>query len=200
MLVKLEINNKDPSYPWFLAWMSHQANNSLPTSASPYSFLTGTGTTWLRSHQLSVETILEKRANGSSTVDFMLVAGPGTHIFKYQGAWIQLKREREVRATAITTGVPWETITLTTLSRDRSLFPSLLAEARDISMKGKEGKLIVYTARGFAWEQFGLARQKRPLDSVILGPGVREKIEGDVRAFLDRREWYAERGSSGLFF
>lgn len=91
-------------------------------------------------------------------------------------------------------GVPWETVTLTTLSRDRSLFPKLLSEARDFAMRGQEGKLVIHTAWGIEWKPFGQPRRKRSLQSVVLEPGVSEKIERDVEAFLGRRQWYADRG------
>jgi hypothetical protein len=91
-------------------------------------------------------------------------------------------------------GTPWETVTLTTLSRDRALFPPLLAEARDAALRGQEGRLVVHTAWGTEWRPFGLPRRKRPLHSVVLAPGTAEKITEDVRAFLERREWYADRG------
>lgn len=107
---------------------------------------------------------------------------------------MQVKRERETRSMQMMSGTPWETVTLTTLSRDRALFPSLLAEARDLALRGQEGKLVVHTAWMTEWRPFGLPRRKRPLDSVVLADGVREQIEQDVRAFLARRKWYADRG------
>jgi chaperone BCS1 len=79
MLVSLEINNKDRAYEWFLAWMAHQTARGSPAS-----------TPWVRSHQLSVETLIEQRKNGSSSALFKLVAGPGTHWFKYRDAWMQV--------------------------------------------------------------------------------------------------------------
>lgn len=91
-------------------------------------------------------------------------------------------------------GTPWETVTLTTLSRDRTLFPRLLAEARDLAMRGQEGKLVIHTAWGTEWKPFGQPRRKRPLRSVVLEPGTGEKIEHDIKAFLERRKWYADRG------
>lgn len=75
MFVSLEINNKDRSYEWFLAWMSRQNRASR----------------WFASHELSVETTVEQRKNGSSSALFNLVAGPGTHWFKYRGAWMKAK-------------------------------------------------------------------------------------------------------------
>lgn len=91
-------------------------------------------------------------------------------------------------------GIPWETVTLTTLSRDRGVFPRLLAEARDMAMRGNEGKLVIHTPWGIEWRPFGLPRRKRPLRSVVLQEGVAERIDEDVTAFLRRRQWYADRG------
>jgi hypothetical protein len=91
-------------------------------------------------------------------------------------------------------GTPWETVTLTTLSRDRNLFPELLTEARDLAMRGQEGKLVIHTAWGIEWRPFGQPRLKRPVGSVVLAPGVAENIENDIKSFLDRRQWYADRG------
>jgi len=80
MLVTLEINNKDRAYEWFLAWMSRQNAIQAQKKLAP----------WTRSHQLSVETTVEQRKNGSSSAMFKLVAGPGTHYFQYKGAWMQV--------------------------------------------------------------------------------------------------------------
>ena len=91
-------------------------------------------------------------------------------------------------------GVPWETVTLTTLSRDRHLFPVLLAEARHNALKGQEGRLVINTAWGTSWKPFGKPRPKRPLGSVVLREGVAERVTSDVKTFLQRRRWYADRG------
>ncbi|KAK7020443.1 BCS1 N terminal-domain-containing protein [Favolaschia claudopus] len=190
MLVSLEIDNRDRAYEWFLAWMAHRAKSSTASASRT--------APWIRSHELSVETMIERRPNGSSSVFFQLVAGPGTHWFKYKGAWMQVKRERETRSMMggqqTGTAVPWETVTLTTLSRDRILFPELLAEARDLGMQGQEGMLVIHTAWGTEWRPFGKPRRKRPVSSVVLEPGMSEKIEADIKAFLARRKWYADRG------
>jgi len=82
MLVTLEINNKDRAYEWFLAWMSRQTALQAQKSRAL--------TPWTRSHQLSVETTVEQRKNGSSSALFKLVAGPGTHYIQYNSAWMQV--------------------------------------------------------------------------------------------------------------
>lgn len=107
---------------------------------------------------------------------------------------LKVKRERETRSMHLVSGTPWETVTLTALSKDRVLFRELLNEAKDLAMRGQEGKLVIHTAWGIEWRPFGQPRQKRPLHSVVLAPGVSESIEKDVKAFLARRRWYADRG------
>ena len=94
-------------------------------------------------------------------------------------------------------GTPWETVTLTALSRDRYLFPRLLAEAREAATSGQEGKVVIYTAWGTEWKQFGQPRQKRDIDSIVLGDGITERIVNDLTHFLTRSKWYSQRGELG---
>jgi chaperone BCS1 len=91
-------------------------------------------------------------------------------------------------------GTPWETLTLTTLSSSRHLFSGLLAEARQLAEASTEGKTVVYTAWGVEWRPFGKPRRRREMGSVVLGEGVAERVEADVKGFLGRARWYAERG------
>lgn len=112
----------------------------------------------------------------------------------------QVKRERETRSQQLMSGIPWETVTLTTLSRDRQIFSELLAEARDMAMRGQEGKLVIHTPWGIEWKPFGVPRRKRPVQSVVLQEGITERLQQDVEAFLKRRQWYADRGTFGSMF
>ncbi|CAG8763707.1 10633_t:CDS:2, partial [Acaulospora colombiana] len=89
---------------------------------------------------------------------------------------------------------PWETVTVTTLSLYRHLFPQLLLEARDLALTAQEGRLLIYTHWHSEWRPFGPPRLKRPLSSVVLDDGISERLETDVRHFLSRKQWYAKRG------
>ena len=89
MLVSLEIPSRDRSYAWFLEWMAEQARQQ------------GTSAAWIkgkarmmRSHELAVETSYKQHSNGSSEAVFNLVPGPGTHYFRYRGAWFQVSSRR----------------------------------------------------------------------------------------------------------
>ncbi|KFM76336.1 Mitochondrial chaperone BCS1, partial [Stegodyphus mimosarum] len=91
-------------------------------------------------------------------------------------------------------GIPWETVTLTALGRNKSLYFQILDEARKLALKREEGKTIMYTAMGSEWRQFGHPRKRRPINSVILDEGVANRILSDVREFINTPHWYTERG------
>lgn len=95
----------------------------------------------------------------------------------------------------LSTGSPWETITLTTLSRDRKIFNELLYEAQNFAMKMREGKTVIYMSWGPEWRPFGQPRRRRMLESVILDKGVKEQIIDDIKDFLNNENWYSQRGT-----
>ncbi|KAG9290729.1 hypothetical protein G9A89_011692 [Geosiphon pyriformis] len=174
LLVSLEIPSNDKSYLWFLQWMSQQSTH--------------------RTHKYAVETSFVQHDNGSCSANFSLVPGPGKHYFKWGGTWIQVQRQRDSKTINLSTGGPWEIITLTTLSRDRDIFPELLTKARQLALAKQEGKTVIYTSWGPEWRPFGLPRKRRSLDSVILDKDVKEKIVWDVRDFINNGNWYSQRG------
>ncbi|CCE79493.1 Piso0_001559 [Millerozyma farinosa CBS 7064] len=174
LLVDLEIPSKDKSYLWFLEWMSRYKHRS--------------------SRHLSVETNYVQHDNGAITTKFSLVPGPGKHLIKYQGAYMLINRERSGKLIDMTNGSPFETVTLTTLYRDRFLFQSLLDEAKKLALKAQEGKTVLFTSWGPEWRPFGQPRKKRMFGSVILDEGVGEAILNDVKDFMESGDWYHRRG------
>ncbi|KAH8555958.1 BCS1 N terminal-domain-containing protein [Umbelopsis sp. PMI_123] len=174
LLVTLEIPSKDKSYLWFLQWMSQQSAR--------------------RTQHLAVETTYKQHDNGSVSTTFGLVPGPGNHFFKWRGVWLQVQRQRDGKMMDLTTGSPWETITLTTLSRDRDVFTALLKEAQQMAIAKQEGKTVIYTSYGPEWRPFGMPRKRRMLESVILDNGIKERIVDDVQAFIGSGKWYNDRG------
>lgn len=91
-------------------------------------------------------------------------------------------------------GIPWETVTLTTIGRNQNLFTRLLIEAKEDALLGTEGKTIIYTGVGSEWRQFGFPKRHRPLQSVILDDGICSKVVADLKEFISSAQWYTERG------
>ena len=89
---------------------------------------------------------------------------------------------------------PWETVQMTTIGKNRSLFSKMLDEARSLAMKEYSGKTLMYTVIGTEWKKFGHPRLIRPLSSVVLDEGVSEHIVKDVKDFISSPSWYRQRG------
>ena len=79
---------------------------------------------------------------------------------------------------------PWETVQMTTIGKNRSLFSQMLDEARSLAMKEYSGKTLMYTVIGTEWKKFGHPRLIRPLSSVVLDEGVSEHIVKDVKDLM----------------
>ena len=172
LLVNLEIRNSDKAYLWFLKWMAQYKGRV--------------------SRQLSVRTTFVQHPNGSVTTGFSFVPGPGNHWLKYKKAWFYIKRQRSERIH--NSGQPMETVTVTTLFRDRFLLAAMLDEARSMAMMMNQGKTVLFKSWGQDWRPFGKPRKKRLMDSVILDKGVKNLIVKDVKEFLKSSNWYDERG------
>ena len=201
MLVDVEINVKDESYPWFLHWMTlhQQSQLARPDRARESVKKFGTFEALLqkftpRMRHLSIQTDKVTHPNGSMHTRFSLLPGPGKHVLRYNGAFILVNRTREAKARDLTTGKPWETITLTTLYGHRHIFEDLFMEAHALAAKSHEGKTVIYNAWSTEWKPFGEPRRKRPLESVVLDEGVKERIVDDIKDFIASADWYYDRG------
>ncbi|KAF9273125.1 BCS1 N terminal-domain-containing protein [Linnemannia elongata] len=208
LLVTLEIPSKDKSYLWFLHWMSSQSRNAASLTHASGAEAASAGGKGIfgrlgdrvankvnqRSQFLAVQTEFKQHDNGSVSTRFNLVPGNGKHLIRYNGAWIQVERTRDAKMMDLSTGAPWETVTLTTLSRDRQVFTALLKEAQKMALLNQEGKTVIYTSWGPEWRPFGQPRRRRVLQSVILDEGVGERVVSDVKEFVKNEKWYADRG------
>ena len=197
MLIDVEISIRDPSYTWFLQWMTMHQRQRLAQDAQNR----GTGLMESivqkltpRVRHLSIETAEKRLPNGTVQANFTLVPGPGKHIIRYRGAFIMVERVRETKAFPIQQTKPWETVTLTTLFSHRHVFSDMFFEAHEHAQQAIEGRTMIFHPETAGWKQFGEPRRKRGLDSVILDKGIAESIVGDVQDFLASAQWYYDRG------
>ena len=172
-MTTLEVPSKDKSYLWLLQWITDSTS---------------------RAQHLSVETSFQQHENGKIDTRFEFVPSPGVHFFWYRGSLFRVERSREKQMVDLHSGTPWETVTLTTIGRNRQIYFDMLKEARSKALLSHEGRTIMYIAAGAEWRQFGYSRKKRPLDSVILDKGVTEDIVSDVEELIHNPKWETQRG------
>jgi chaperone BCS1 len=193
LLVSVELNSKDSSHSWFLDWLAKHNKNMIDFNSNSLNNTSKIGRVLQKLHNLSVETTVNRLSNGSILTNISLVPGQGTHFFKYKNGWFKVDRTRG-KMSDLTTGTPWETITITTLSKHCYLFLNILNEAKGLALSKHVGKMIVYTCFGHEWRPFGLPRTRRSLSSVVLDGDSAKKLVDDVVLFLASADWYAQRG------
>lgn len=181
VLVSLEIPSRDHSYSWVMQWLVARQSS-------------GFGGGW---HHRGVQTTYQKDDSGRVLASFDFVPSPGRHWLHLGGFnFLRIERDRETKVVDLTTGSPWETLTLTTLSWPfgQKLFSQILEDAKEAAMEKEEGKTVIYNPAGHEWRSFGDPKQIRPFGSVILHESTSEKILVDVQDFLMSQSWYLERG------
>lgn len=112
---------------------------------------------------------------------------------RYKNSFILVDRQRD-KSFDMATGTPFETVNMTTLYAHRHLFQELFAEAHQLAQQMHEGKTVIYNSMGPDWKTFGQPKRKRPIDSVVLEKGLKERILEDLEAFIEARTWYLDRG------
>ena len=80
------------------------------------------------------------------------------------------------------------------LARDQKIVNRLLLDAKATWKLAKAESIFIFASDTRNEWRFVASRPKRPLCSIILDDGIREKILDDARDFLNSRKWYAERG------
>eukprot|EP00633_Aureoumbra_lagunensis_P005998 CAMPEP_0197315624 /NCGR_PEP_ID=MMETSP0891-20130614/39148_1 /TAXON_ID=44058 ORGANISM="Aureoumbra lagunensis, Strain CCMP1510" /NCGR_SAMPLE_ID=MMETSP0891 /ASSEMBLY_ACC=CAM_ASM_000534 /LENGTH=474 /DNA_ID=CAMNT_0042804697 /DNA_START=37 /DNA_END=1458 /DNA_ORIENTATION=+ len=163
----LEVTSKDASFPWILHWLHEKGSGRL--------------------RHVSVST--------SAHGEFELVPAPGRHWVTYEGWPLLVERAREYGTVNASSGVPWEKVLITGATGSTERFTRLLQEAKDACLQARDtGVTTVLTCWGTDWRPFGAPRRKRPLDSVVLRPGLADAVVADILDWKQSEDWYRQRG------
>ena len=168
---------------WLMAWLSLPRSNQ--------GFIASKIT---RIHHLALKTKSTSTATGSIPRKFSGQTGYGKHIIRHKNAYLQVSRDKDHKNFNMNTGEPHETLTLTTLYAHRHIFEDIFREVHVLAASEKEGKTVILGSRGTEWSAVGQPKLKRPLESVILDDGIKDRVVADVKDFLGRKQWYVDRG------
>lgn len=88
-----------------------------------------------------------------------------------------------------------------TFGRSRTIFSSLVHEARMAFLSTSDAHLSVYEPTSSAREYRGnwkltSSRPNRPWESIILPKGIKEDLLDDVKEFVSEKMFYREKGVS----
>ena len=80
------------------------------------------------------------------------------------------------------------------LARDHKIVNQLLLDAKNAWKSAKEELVSIYSSNVKNEWRLIASRPKRPLSSIVLDVGIKEKILDDAKDFLNSKKWYTERG------
>lgn len=129
--------------------------------------------------------------NEQQTETERMSPGVGSHLLWYQNRPIFISRTLPDKS-AVGGTRRLEDIKLTTFGGSPELLRSLLEEIRRarVEMRGRTIDVYTYHHR---W-RLVCRKPKRRIETVVLPRAQKEGVMDDVRKFLERRDWYLERG------
>ncbi|PVF93918.1 P-loop containing nucleoside triphosphate hydrolase protein [Serendipita vermifera] len=107
-----------------------------------------------------------------------------THTIYYGGHL--LRRNSEYGTT--------QEIKISVVARSNDVIKKLVLEAKKLYEADSEHRICIFLADQHGYWRYNGSRQKRPLSSIVLEPGVKDMIVADCKDFLRSEDWYAERG------
>ena len=108
----------------------------------------------------------------------------------YRGYWMRFSRSRRY----LHDGDTLETLRISIFTRNHTVLTRLLLEAKQNYQKEEQHRVSVYVSSVYNdWRRSG-SRPKRPMESIVLDPGVKDMILADAQEFMASETWYSERG------
>ncbi|KAJ7582059.1 P-loop containing nucleoside triphosphate hydrolase protein [Mycena floridula] len=113
-----------------------------------------------------------------------------THTIYYRGHWLRITRTK--RYPDYGHGAA---LKISVVARNNDILKKLVLEAKREYEKDAEHRVHIFLAdTSYPCWRWNGARQKRPMSSIVLQPGVKDMLLADCKDFLQSEEWYVERG------
>ncbi|KAL0570944.1 hypothetical protein V5O48_011014 [Marasmius crinis-equi] len=186
-------NQEDYPYDWLMHWLSKQPawgrsrEFEITTRSSGRHGLTNSSAGDLED---------EEEDNGGTLVhgrkkrrvQFMPSVDT-THTIYYRGHWLRITRTKRYPDFG------GASIKVSVVARSNDILKKLVLDAKREYEKDAEHRVHIFMADTTygCWRWNG-ARQKRPMSSIVLQPGVKDMLLADCKDFLTSEDWYAERG------
>ncbi|TFK48186.1 P-loop containing nucleoside triphosphate hydrolase protein [Heliocybe sulcata] len=130
------------------------------------------------------------------------------YLFRWQGYWFEFRKSGDPSARdvmAMNMGITGPqgagSIDLKVFSRDINVLSRFVEDAHQSFIQSREQRIIIRTAdrgvhdpyQGASWTR-AIMKMRRPLDSLILEPGVIESVIADMQEFMKMENWYVDAG------
>ncbi|KAH9913084.1 uncharacterized protein BXZ73DRAFT_107061 [Epithele typhae] len=186
-------SQEDYPYDWLMHWLSKQ-----PAWGRSREFDITTRS--VSRHGLSQKTTgdLEEdeedgefqQGNGRKRRVAIVPSMDTTHTIYYRGHWLRITRTKRFQDYG-----SCAELKISVVARSNDILKRLVLEAKREYEKDAEHRVHIFMAdTSYGCWRWNGARQKRPMSSIVLEPGVKDMILADCKDFLASEDWYAERG------
>ncbi|KAG6865648.1 hypothetical protein C0991_000567 [Blastosporella zonata] len=185
-------SQEDYPYDWLMHWLAKQPawgrsrEFEITTRSAGRTGLTESTTGDLEDDEEDDGLVHGRRKR---TVAFMPSLDT-THTIYYRGHWLRITRTKRYPDYG-----HGSALKISVVARNNDILKKLVLEAKREYEKDAEHRVHIFLADTTygCWRWNG-ARQKRPMSSIVLQPGVKDMLLADCKDFLCSEEWYAERG------
>ncbi|KAF9038499.1 P-loop containing nucleoside triphosphate hydrolase protein [Panaeolus papilionaceus] len=185
--ITARFDEEDTSYNWMMVWLS-----SRPEWKTARDVQISTRTFALNREAVMIEGEEDDPSalmNESRQLAY-LPSTTSVNSIWYKGRWVRVSRSMREGYY----GRREETLEICILSWDNTILNQLLIEAKKAYFAAQENNISIYVSdSNNGWRHIA-SRPKRPLKSIVLDPGIKDRLIDDAQDFLASKRWYSSRG------
>lgn len=117
-----------------------------------------------------------------------------THSIFYKGHWLRIKRTRRTDTDEWGDELYEQVISVSVVARSNDILKELVKEAKNAYEADTVERIQIYLPDVYGNWRWTDSKHKRPISSIVLPKGTKERIFEDAKDFLASDKWYADRG------
>ncbi|KAH7326947.1 P-loop containing nucleoside triphosphate hydrolase protein [Rhizoctonia solani] len=182
--VTIHLDNDDVAYDWMMIWLSLQPAwrkaREVQISSKDYGL----------NRNATIVVPGETGTTGETRSVAYLPTYGSTHTMFFRHHWMRVTRTRQ----DLGEGCTRETLQVSILARNREIINQLLREAKEAYTSEDQNRVSIYTCDQYNCWHRSASRAKRPMQSIVLDPIIKDMILEDAKDFMGSESWYSERG------
>ncbi|KAL4260988.1 AAA ATPase family protein [Pleurotus pulmonarius] len=177
----------DYPYDWLMNWLAHRPEWQRSREFETTTRAVDTLSPEAKDEEDDSETSSDFSSTRTRTRVIFQPTFDSTHTIFYKGHYLHITRSMHptTQCTVLTVSV---------VARSHNILKDLVRTARKGYEAASVHKIQLFSADAYGGWRYSDVKHKRPLASVVLEPGVKERVVADARDFLASEKWYSDRG------
>ncbi|KAJ3337803.1 hypothetical protein HDU93_000478 [Gonapodya sp. JEL0774] len=187
-IVTAEFDDRDNTFSWILGFLADHPSSRTTTRFSVVSDIAGRRS---ELHMGGDDLTIFKDPDDLQPVYYL--PNPGAHVIWFKSHLLYLTRVRNQPNESGASVAPTEVITISAFG-SRAIIEQLVNEAQKKWLEAEKGRTVVHSSDQYGDWRRTRSRPIRPLSTIVLDRGLKNRILSDVIEFLHSEKWYADRG------